>query len=140
MKRSDLESYNELRHNTSDSDDEAEESTVRQMTVIESFARVNDSTTRNTTKQTTAGPSTSENIFSNNSENLPGTSCSLYESARGTVSGMKTMGEMFPNRGESDHLRNRPNFDLNKSRQKFHQTLKEHHKISNIPKFRCEML
>jgi hypothetical protein len=32
------------------------------------------------------------------------------------------------------------NFDLNKSRQKCHHSLKEHHKISNIPKFRCEML
>ena len=32
------------------------------------------------------------------------------------------------------------NFDLDKSRQKFHHRLKEHHKISNIPKFRCEML
>jgi hypothetical protein len=31
-------------------------------------------------------------------------------------------------------------FDLDKSRQKFHHSLKEHHKISNIPKFRCEML
>ena len=30
-------------------------------------------------------------------------------------------------------------FDLDKSRQKFHHSLKEHHKISNIPKFRCEM-
>ena len=39
-----------------------------------------------------------------------------------------------------DHLRNRLNFDLNKSRQKFHHSLKEHHKISNIPKFRCGML
>jgi hypothetical protein len=39
-----------------------------------------------------------------------------------------------------DHLRNRLNFDLNKSRQKFQDNLKEHHKISNIPKFRCEML
>ena len=39
-----------------------------------------------------------------------------------------------------DHLRNRLNFDLNKSGQKFHHSLKEHHKISNIPKFRCEML
>jgi hypothetical protein len=39
-----------------------------------------------------------------------------------------------------DHLRNRLNFDLNKSRQNFHHSLKEHHKISNIPKFRCEML
>ena len=32
------------------------------------------------------------------------------------------------------------NFDLNKSRQNFHhslKSLKEHHKISNIPKFRC---
>ena len=27
------------------------------------------------------------------------------------------------------------NFDLDKSRQKFHDSLKEHHKISNIPKF-----
>jgi nicotinamide riboside kinase len=35
---------------------------------------------------------------------------------------------------------NNQNFDLNKSRQKFHHRLKEHHKISNIPKFRCEML
>jgi hypothetical protein len=32
------------------------------------------------------------------------------------------------------------NFDLDKSRQEFHHSLKEHHKISNIPKFRCEML
>jgi hypothetical protein len=39
-----------------------------------------------------------------------------------------------------DHLHNRLNFDLNKSRQKFQHSLKEHHKISNIPKFRCEML
>jgi hypothetical protein len=31
-----------------------------------------------------------------------------------------------------DHLRNRLNFNLNKSRQKFHHSLKEHHKISNI--------
>ena len=39
-----------------------------------------------------------------------------------------------------DHLHYRLNFDFNKSRQKFHHSLKEHHKISNIPKFRCEML
>ena len=32
------------------------------------------------------------------------------------------------------------NFDLGKSREIFHHSLKEHHKISNIPKFRCEML
>ena len=32
------------------------------------------------------------------------------------------------------------NFELNKSRQKFHHSLKEHHKISSIPKFRCKML
>ena len=38
------------------------------------------------------------------------------------------------------HWPNRQNFDLNKSRQKFHHSLKEHHKISNIPKFRCKML
>jgi hypothetical protein len=37
-------------------------------------------------------------------------------------------------------LPNEQKFDLNKSRQKFHHGLKEHHKISNIPKFRCEML
>jgi hypothetical protein len=39
-------------------------------------------------------------------------------------------------------LRNRLNFDLNKSRQKFHHSLKERHKISisNILKFRCKML
>ena len=35
---------------------------------------------------------------------------------------------------------NEQNFDLDKSRQKFHHSLKEYHKISNIPKFRCEML
>ena len=32
-----------------------------------------------------------------------------------------------------EHLHYRLNFDLNKSRQKFHHSLKEHHKISNIP-------
>ena len=46
----------------------------------------------------------------------------------------------FKNGKVIDHLRNRLNFDLNKSRQKFHHSLKEHHKISNIPKFRCKML
>ena len=35
---------------------------------------------------------------------------------------------------------NEQNFDLDKCRQTFHHSLKEHHKISNIPKFRCEML
>ena len=39
-----------------------------------------------------------------------------------------------------DHLHYRLNFDLNTYRQKFHHSLKEHRKISNIPKFRCEML
>jgi hypothetical protein len=39
-----------------------------------------------------------------------------------------------------DLLPNEQNFALDKSRQKFHHSLKEHHKISNIPKFRCEML
>jgi hypothetical protein len=34
-----------------------------------------------------------------------------------------------------DLLPNNQNFDLNKSKQKFHHSLKEHHKISNIPKF-----
>ena len=32
------------------------------------------------------------------------------------------------------------NFDLDMPGQKFHHSLKEHHKISNIPNFRCEML
>jgi hypothetical protein len=39
-----------------------------------------------------------------------------------------------------DLLPNNQSFDLNRSRQKFHHSLKEHHKISNIQKFRCEML
>jgi hypothetical protein len=37
-------------------------------------------------------------------------------------------------------LPNEQNFDLDKSRQKIYHGLKEHHKISNISKFRCEML
>ena len=49
--------------------------------------------------------------------------------------------KLFSNKlSPMDHLHYRLNFDLNKSRQKFHHSLKEHHKISNIPKFRCEML
>jgi hypothetical protein len=39
-----------------------------------------------------------------------------------------------------DLFPNEQNFDLDKSIQKFYHSLKEHHKISNIPKFRCEML
>ena len=39
-----------------------------------------------------------------------------------------------------DHSPINQNFELNKSRQKFHYSLKEHHKISNIPMFRCKML
>ena len=39
-----------------------------------------------------------------------------------------------------DLFPNEQNFDLDKCRQTFHHSLKEHHKISNIPKFRCEML
>jgi hypothetical protein len=39
-----------------------------------------------------------------------------------------------------DLFPNEPNVDLDKSRQSFHHSLKEHRKISNIPKFRCEML
>ena len=39
-----------------------------------------------------------------------------------------------------DLFPNEQNFDLDKSRQKFYNRLKEHHKISNIPKFCCEML
>jgi hypothetical protein len=38
------------------------------------------------------------------------------------------------------HLHYRLNFDLDKSRQKLHHRLKEQYRISNIPKFRCEML
>jgi hypothetical protein len=64
---------------------------------------------------------------------------------------LQLLGEVFTDCGKQwkreytvwiaiDHLRNRLNFDLGKSRQKFHHSLKEHHKISNIPKFRCEML
>jgi hypothetical protein len=32
------------------------------------------------------------------------------------------------------------NVDVGKSRQTCYYSLKEHHKVSNIPKFRCEML
>jgi hypothetical protein len=39
-----------------------------------------------------------------------------------------------------DLFPNKQNFDLDKFRQTFHHSLKEHHKISNIPKFRCELL
>ena len=46
----------------------------------------------------------------------------------------------FKTRSRLDLFPNEQKFDLNKSRQKFHHSLKEHHKISNIPKFRCEML
>jgi hypothetical protein len=35
--------------------------------------------------------------------------------------------------GSVDLFPNEQNFDLDKSRQKFHHSLKEHHKISNIP-------
>ena len=51
-----------------------------------------------------------------------------------------TLSAFAVSRNLMDHLHYRLNFDLNKSRQKFHHSLKEHHKISNIPKFRCEML
>jgi hypothetical protein len=39
-----------------------------------------------------------------------------------------------------DHSPINKNFELNKSGQKFHHSSKEHHKTSNIPKFRCKML
>ena len=39
-----------------------------------------------------------------------------------------------------DLFPNEQNFDLDKSKQTFHHSLKEHHKISNMSKFRCEML
>jgi hypothetical protein len=38
-----------------------------------------------------------------------------------------------------DLFPNEQNFDLDKSGQTFHHSLKEHHRISNIPQFRCEM-
>jgi hypothetical protein len=38
-----------------------------------------------------------------------------------------------------DHSPINQNFELNESRPKFHHSLKEHHKISNIPKFRCNI-
>jgi hypothetical protein len=41
---------------------------------------------------------------------------------------------------EWDLSPNEWNFDLDMPGQNFHHSLKEHHKISNIPKFRCEML
>ena len=53
------------------------------------------------------------------------TSVNLYTFVRATM-------DLFPI--------NEQNFDLDKSGQKFHHSLKEHHKISNISKFRCEML
>jgi hypothetical protein len=39
-----------------------------------------------------------------------------------------------------DLFPNEKNFDLDKSRQTFYNSLKEHHHISNIPKFRCEIM
>jgi hypothetical protein len=45
------------------------------------------------------------------------------------ASALKRGMDLFPNE---------QNFYLDKSRQKCHHSLKEHHKISNIPKFRCE--
>ena len=39
-----------------------------------------------------------------------------------------------------DLFPNEQNFDLDKSRQKFHHSLKEHHKISNISKFRFSVI
>jgi hypothetical protein len=41
---------------------------------------------------------------------------------------------------EMDLFPNEQNFDLDKSGQKFQHSLKEHHKISNIPTFPCTML
>ena len=46
----------------------------------------------------------------------------------------------YQNHPTMDHSPINQNFELNKSRQIFHRSLKEHHKISNIPKFRCKML
>jgi hypothetical protein len=48
-------------------------------------------------------------------------------------------GQTFEN-DPMDLLPNEQNFDLDKSLQKFHHSLKEHHKISNMRKFCCEML
>ena len=52
-------------------------------------------------------------------------------SSRENINYFKATMDLFPNE---------QNFDLDKCRQTFHNSLKEHHKISNIPKFRCEML
>jgi hypothetical protein len=44
--------------------------------------------------------------------------------------------------GVMDLFPNEQNFDLDKSRQTLHHSLKEHHnsKLVTFPKFRCEML
>jgi hypothetical protein len=47
---------------------------------------------------------------------------------------------VWNNESAMDLLPDEQIFDLDKSRQKCCHDLKEHHKISNIPKFRCEML
>jgi hypothetical protein len=47
---------------------------------------------------------------------------------------------VLPNASGMDLFPNEQNFDLDKSRHEFYHSLKGHHKISNIPKFRCEML
>ena len=58
-----------------------------------------------------------------------------------------SVGGSFLKTTSMDLFPNEENFDLDKSRQKFHHSLKEHHKISNIPTFRhkfvakcCKML
>ena len=52
----------------------------------------------------------------------------------------KFMAKVIKVECSMDHSPINQNFELNNSRQKFHHSLKEHHKISNIPKFRCKML
>jgi hypothetical protein len=54
----------------------------------------------------------------------------------GRVQFAKISKHLIPN----DLFPNERHFDLDMSKQIFHHSLKEHYKISNIPKFRCEML
>jgi hypothetical protein len=57
-----------------------------------------------------------------------------------TYTDTATPSKIYTGRHLMDHSPINQNFELNKSRQKFHHSLKEHLKISNIPKFRCKML
>jgi hypothetical protein len=57
-----------------------------------------------------------------------------YSSARSYPSEQENRSKICKcKRALMDLLPNYQNLDLNKSRQTFHHSLKEHHKISNIP-------